>query len=166
MDGNNGKSNDLSREEDYRDYEERDVDSGWPYSDGAGAASKDPANREYGGTAANFDRDTNGGFRTIDVDADGNQEPLADSLTPETEGRENADDLEERVTDALSGLKDLDMDSIEVQAHGHRIVLEGSVDDLTLSRQAERCAQAVSGVRDVVNKLQLLGADTHIPTDD
>ncbi len=58
----------VSREEDYRDYEERNRDEGWPYSDEPGATSADPGNRPYGETPANFDRDPNPGFR---VDARG-----------------------------------------------------------------------------------------------
>ena len=38
----------FSREEDYRDFEQRDIDGGWPYDDGAGAGAKPVANAAYG----------------------------------------------------------------------------------------------------------------------
>lgn len=52
----------LSRDEDYRDYEERDLREGWPYSDGSGSTSRSPENRSYGATGANFDEDRGKGF--------------------------------------------------------------------------------------------------------
>lgn len=52
------KKKSLSREEDYRDYQDRDAREGWPYSDESALGSTEPENREYGTTPANFDEDT------------------------------------------------------------------------------------------------------------
>lgn len=155
----------LSRQEAYKDYEERDIEEGWPYSDAAGVDGKAPGNAAYGATDANFDEETNGGVRTVNVDADGGQPDQVEALEPQKD-LEDSDDLEERVTDAISNLGDIDMDSIEVQAHGTVIVLEGSVDDISAARRVVLCAQAVSGVHDVRSKLQLLGVDSGMPEDD
>ncbi|MDK1488841.1 hypothetical protein QN219_02040 [Sinorhizobium sp. 7-81] len=52
----------LPREEDYRDFEERNIRDGWPYSDQPDAASSKPKNRAYGEPEANFDREQKSGF--------------------------------------------------------------------------------------------------------
>ncbi|AHG45488.1 transporter [Rhizobium leguminosarum bv. trifolii CB782] len=153
----------LSREEDYRDLEERNLDDGWPYADATGA---DPANRPYGETAANFDSDPNKGFRIDGTDANGNENRLKDSLRADTIDRDESDDLEARVNDHLETVPDVDMDSIEVHADGHVITLEGSVETIGIARKVELSALSVDGVRHVRNKLQLTGVDAHIPNED
>ena len=82
-----------SREEDYRDFEERDLEEGWPYADD-GTAAQGSDNRPYGGTA-NFDSDGNAGFRLDGIDRDGNENRLREPL-PHAIHREEADDLEAR----------------------------------------------------------------------
>ncbi|MEK1860441.1 BON domain-containing protein [Rhizobium leguminosarum] len=153
----------LSREEDYRDLEERNIDDGWPYADDSGA---DPANRPYGETAANFDSDPNKGFRVDGTDEDGNENRLKDSLRADTIDRDESDDLEARVNDNLENIPEVDIDSIEVHADGHVVTLEGSVETIGIARKVELGALSVDGVRHVRNKLQLTGVDAHIPNDD
>ena len=51
------KDKPVSREEEYRDYEERDLKDGWPYADGDGATAAPSENRAYGETSADFDLD-------------------------------------------------------------------------------------------------------------
>src|ERR1700752_2220555 len=91
----------LSREEAYRDYDERNLDDGWPYSDKSGAASPPSENRAYGETPANFDSDPNRGFRFDGTDEDGNENRLKESLKANTLDRDESDDLEARVTENL-----------------------------------------------------------------
>ena len=154
----------LSREEDYRDLEERNLDDGWPYADGSGAGS--PENRPYGETAANFDSDPNRGFRIDGTDEDGNENRLKDSLRADTLDRDNSDDLEERVNDNLESIPGVDIDSIEVHADGHVVTLEGSVETIGIARKVELGALSVDGVHHVRNKLQLTGVDAHIPNEE
>ncbi|PZM10793.1 BON domain-containing protein [Rhizobium tubonense] len=156
----------LTREEDYRDYEERDLQDGWPYDDDAGAKSQEPGNRPYGETAANFDEDTNKGYTVVDTDETGQQERQAEQLSAGTRGRENADDLEERVMDALSGFEGVSPELIDVRAEGSTIILEGQVDDAITARHLELKALGIPGVTQVKNNLSIIGVDANIPDDD
>ncbi len=151
-----------SREEDYRDYESRDVDSGWPYADKPLAPGVD--NPDYGRPRA--DNDENTGFRVSGIDGAGNQADLRDTVLPATDGREESDDLEERVTDALSGIDGLALDAIDVHADGHVVTLTGRVDDIEQLRRVELAASSVDGVRHVRNLLNTLGVDSHIPDEE
>jgi hypothetical protein len=161
------KKKELTREEDYRDYEERDIEEGWPYDDQAGAKSRDPGNGPYGGTEANFDEETNKGYTVTDSDEDGQQEAQTESLLPGTSGRENADDLEERVMDALTDLEGVTPETVDVRAErGGRIIIEGEVDDAITARHIEARALSVAGVRAVRNNLSIIGVDANIPDDD
>lgn len=163
------KTNDkkpVSREDDYRDYEERNRDEGWPYADEPGAASTDPANRPYGATPANFDRDPNPGFRVDGTDENGDENRLKDSLQPRTIDRDDSDELEARVTENLEQVPDLDLNSIDVHADGHTVTLEGSVETIGMARKAELAALSVDGVRHVLNRLETIGVDSHIPDED
>lgn len=157
--------NDLSREEDFRDYEQRDIEDGWPYADKPGATSKPAGNGEYG-ASGNFDRERNGGFRIDGIEADGQENRLRDRGLPETVGRENDDDLEERISDALENLEDLQMEMIDLHVDDTTVVLEGMVDDDALIRRIVATVQRVPGVGRVINRITAGGVDSHIPDDD
>lgn len=165
MPGNDEKKP-LSREEDYRDFEERDLEDGWPYADGAGSAASAPDNRAYGETAANFDIERNGGFRVDGVDADGNENRLKDSLRPDTINRDESDELEAMVTENLENIPDVDVYSIDVHADGHTVTLDGTVETIGMARKVELAALAVDGVRRVRNRIETIGVDSHIPNED
>lgn len=156
----------LSREEDYRDFEERNVDDGWPYADGAGSRAASPDNRAYGETAANFDRERNQGFRIDGTDEDGNENRLKDGLQADSIDRGESDDLEARVNENLENIPDVDIDSIEVHADGHVVTIEGSVETIGIARKVELGALSVDGVHHVRNKLQMIGLDAHIPNEE
>ncbi|CAN7351811.1 BON domain-containing protein [Neorhizobium tomejilense] len=158
------KADDISREEDFRDYDDRNIDEGWPYDDAAGARPVD--NAAYGDPKANFDTDRNRGYQVDSVERDGSEERLADSIRPGTKGIEEADDLEERITDAIEELGMIDMASIDVHVEDGTVTLEGAVDDAATSRKIVRRIQRVAGVRQLVNNLRLEGVDSHIPDDD
>ena len=158
------KADDISREEDFRDYDDRNIDEGWPYDDAAGARPVD--NAAYGDPKANFDTDRNRGYQVDSVERDGSEERLADSIRPGTKGIEEADDLEERITDAIEELDMIDMASIDVHVEDGTVTLEGAVDDAPTSRKIARRIQRVAGVRELVNNLRLEGVDSHIPDDD
>jgi osmotically-inducible protein OsmY len=149
----------LSREEDYRDFEERNVDEGWPYSDQAGAVPKTVENPGYGETAANSDQDSNAGFRVDGIDKDGNENGLKDSLRADTIDRDESDDLEARVSDNIENVPEVDMNSIDVHANGHTVTIEGSVETIGIARKVELAVASVDGVRHVRNRLQTTGVD-------
>ena len=160
------KPKEPTREEDYRDYEERDLEEGWPYDDAAGEGAPARRNRPYGEPGANFDAEANKGYTVTDADADGQQESQSDSLLPGTRGREVEDDLEERVTDALGEIEGVDLDLIDVTAEGGLVILEGDVDDAATARRLAARALTIAGVRDVRNNIRVLGVDANLPDDD
>lgn len=157
--------NDVSREEDFRDYEDRNIDEGWPYDDKAGAASKQVDNGAYG-ASGNLDREGSDGFQIDGVDKDGAEDRVRDRATPATVGRENDDDLEERISDALDALEDVQMEMIDLHVDGTTVVLEGMVDDESLIRRITATTQRVAGVGKVINRITAGGVDSHIPDDD
>ena len=157
-----GKDKELSREEDYRDFEERNIDDGWPYAD-KGQKGADSANGAYGEASG---RDPNSGFRVDGVDEDGNENPLRDSLRPGLIDRDDSDELEAKVAENLENIPDVDVGGIEVHADGHVVTLEGEVETIGMARKVELAALAVDGVHHVRNKIETTGVDSHIPTDD
>lgn len=156
---------DLSREDDYRDFEQRDIDNGWPYDDGAGATAKPVANRGYGETEANFDRERNAGFHTNEVDSSGLEPQPALAVRPALHEREEDDQLESTVMDALSTEDDVTLISIDLHVESHRVTLRGSVDTAEDRRRIELKVLGVAGVSQVINHVTTLGADSHIPRD-
>lgn len=157
---------DISREEDFRDYDDRNIDEGWPYDDASGVGSRPVDNMAYGQPAANFDDDRNGGFQVDEADSTGLEERLVDSALPETKGAEDSDDLEERITDALEDLDVVDMESIDVHVMNGKVTIEGVVDESSTARRIGREVQGIKGVRLVVNNLRLAGVDSRIPDED
>jgi BON domain len=158
--------NDIPREEDYRDYDTRNIDDGWPYADQAGAGAGAVDNAAYGDPSANFDRERNKGYQVDSADASGLEEPVTDRTTPATQGLEESDDLEERVSDAIEELDIVAMETIDVRADGTTVTIEGEVDDEQTARKIVARVKRVSGVGKVVNELTLLGIDSLIPDDD
>jgi hypothetical protein len=150
----------LSRKEDYRDFEERNTDDGWPYADAATAPTA-VGNAGYGETPANFDSDDNSGFRLDGIDRDGNENGLRDSRLPDTIDRGESDDLEARVTENIENVREVDMDSIDVHADGHTVTVEGSVETIGIARKVELAVASVDGVRHVRNRLHTTGVDAH-----
>lgn len=156
-----------SREEDYGDYETRDVDAGWPYKDGPEPGVVPVGeNPDYGNDPAPADDEPNTGYRISGTDDDGRQKPLRDTILPSTDGRESEDDLEERVTENIATLDDVATQAIDVHAEGHTVTLEGDVDDIDQARRVELAAMSVDGVHQVRNNLNLLGVDATMPEDD
>ena len=156
----------INREEDFRDYDTRNIDQGWPYDDAAGAGAKPILNAAYGDPNANFDDERNRGFHVDVADGDGLEERVVDSTRPGTVGLEESDDLEERVTDAIESLDLIDMASIDIHVEDGVVTIEGGVDDAPTSRKIGRHIQAIPGVKSVVNNLRLEGVDARIPDDD
>ncbi|MBW9117645.1 BON domain-containing protein [Rhizobium cauense] len=153
----------LSSEEDYRDFEERDLSEGWPYPDKENSGTQSQ-NREYG-VKSGSGEGGNSGFRVDGVDADGSEYRLRDSLEPGSIDRDESDELEARLTETLENIPDVDIDSIDVHVDGHTVTLEGTVETIEIARKVELAALAVDGVRQVHNKIETTGVDSHIPDD-
>lgn len=157
---------DVSREEDFRDYDDRNIDDGWPYADKPGAGSGPVDNAAYGNDNPNTETKRNPGFTVDDAGFDGLEEPLKDSIRPGTLGLEDADDLEERLTDAIEALGIVAMDLLDVHVNGGTVTIEGEIDDADTSHRIVRAVQATSGVGRVVNHLRLAGVDSRIPDEE
>uniref|UniRef100_UPI001C2F8E64 BON domain-containing protein n=1 Tax=Stenotrophomonas sp. GbtcB23 TaxID=2824768 RepID=UPI001C2F8E64 len=119
----------------------------------------------YGQPDANFDTEQNRGYHIDEADFDGLEERVVDSTRPGTDGLEDSDDLEERITDAIEDLDIIDMDAIDVHVDEGKVTIEGVVDDAALSRKIVRHVQDIPGVRLVINNLRLAGVDSRIPED-
>lgn len=152
---------DLSREEDFRDYEARNIDGGWPYADDAGAGPV--KNGTYGEGDGNVEQVGNPGFRTKTVDADGGEPDLRSPVLPETDHRENSDQLEADITDRIEAIDGVVMDGIDVHVDGHVVTLDGVVDTPTERYRIEQAVLAMPGVSQVRNLIRTAGVDTHIP---
>ena len=155
----------LSREDDYRDYDQRDIADGWPYDDGAGATAKPVENRSYGETDSNFDRERNAGFRVNQVDSEGFEPQPATPILPTTDQREEDDQLEADIMEALTLEDEVTLAAIDVHVDGHRVTLRGSVDTAEDRRRIELKTLGVAGVSQVVNHITTIGIDSHIPRD-
>ncbi|MBB4568829.1 BON domain-containing protein [Rhizobium leucaenae] len=155
----------LSREEDYRDYEDRNLRDGWPYSDGSGSASQSPENRGYGDTAANFDEESNGDFIIDTADQTGLERAEDHTAGPLPTDRIDSDELEAVITERLEQ-SGVDIDSIDVRANDGVVTLEGSVETIPLARHLEAIVRSIPGVVEVQNNLRTTGVDAHIPGDE
>lgn len=156
------KPRETSREEDYRDFEERDLDEGWPYPDRDTVEGK--RNEAYGRSPAGLESDGNAGAEVADGPAirSGGGSALSREIA---HGAIEDDALEEEIADRLSSHADLDTEQITVTAHNGVVELSGSVETAEASTLAARIAAAVRGVAGVRNRLVLIGVDSHIPDD-
>ncbi|MCD2173554.1 BON domain-containing protein [Rhizobium sp. C4] len=152
----------TDREEDYRDYDKRNIGEGWPYADEDGL----PADRNapYGTTGSNFDESGRAGVEI------GNRPNISSHGGPEIsdagEGGVIEDDvLEEKITELLSENENFDMRLITVTVHEGVAVLSGDVETEHARVLASRLTTSVRGVRRCRNDLVLIGADSHIPSD-
>lgn len=157
---------DTSREEDFRDFDDRNIDDGWPYADQPGAASGPVDNAAYGNSGGKTQTDRNPGFLLDQAGFDGLEEPQRDSLRPGTMGLENSDDLEEKITDAIDAIGIIDMDLIDIHVERMTVIVEGEVDDAATARKILRVAGETAGVARVINHLRLAGVDSRIPDED
>lgn len=159
------RKTEFSREDDYRDYDQRNIGEGWPYADGPGATASPVDNRGYGETGANFDRERNEGFRVESVTGEGFEPDLATPDTPTTEGREDDDQLESDISTALESFDDTVLTGLDIHVDGHVVTLRGAVDTAEERRAIELKVLSVNGVREVKNFVTTLGVDSHIPND-
>jgi hypothetical protein len=157
--------NSAPSEDDLRDLESRNIRDGWPYSDTPGTSSPTPANRPYGSTEGNFDRDHNDGYRIVGVDSTGEEASLKDGLLPETIGRVDSDEIESKIAERFEAAEGAVLENVEIFVDGHTATLTGMVDTPAERRMAARLAISVPLVHHVVNEIESIGVDSHEPQD-
>jgi len=156
------KPRETSREEDYRDFEERDLDEGWPYPDREVADPK--RNEAYGRSPAGLESDGNPGTEVADAPAI--RSAGGPALSKDVaHGSIEDDGLEEQIAERLSENPDLDLEQITVRVRRGVAELTGSVETAEASSMAARIAGTVAGIGGVRNRLVLTGVDSHIPGD-
>ena len=156
------RSRETSREEDYRDYEERDLEEGWPYADLEVAMTK--RNEAYGAAPAGFDGDGNPGSEITGETAIRSH---GGPVVSQRVAHEAIDDdaLEEEIYDQLSNCRDVVYDQITVTVRDGVAKLTGDIETVQASAVAAQLVAAVPGVRAVYNLLVPIGLDSHIPAD-
>jgi len=159
-----GDRKQASREDDFRDYEQRDTRDGWPYadSDGSGPGRNSP----YGTAGANLEQSDNNGIEISSDpelrDVDGAPLPFSDDEADTIAD----DDLEERIAQLLEEDGRFDLDSLEITIRGGIADLDGSVDGEEDRRRLIGLVRRVKGVRAVTaENLMTRGVDSHMPRD-
>ncbi|HWU64418.1 MAG TPA: BON domain-containing protein [Ensifer sp.] len=155
-------SPETAREEDYRDYDKRNIGDGWPYADEDGLPAE--PNAPYGTSGSNLDESGRVGVEIAsrpEISSHGGP-----SLSPFSEGDVIEDDvLEERVTDFLSEREDFDAELITVTVHDGVATLSGEVETAAARALATTLTLSIPGIRGCRNELVLIGVDSHIPSD-
>lgn len=150
------------REEDYRDYEDRDLKDGWPYADDVSGSPTDVANRSYGETTESFDESGNPGFETLDETVRiGHGGP--DILRDDPEADTDDDGMEEALSNALEE-HDIDTSAVEIKIMRGVAELTGEVETAEDRRAIEALAYRIPGISKVRNELTTLAVDAALPS--
>lgn len=156
----------VSREDDFRDYEQRDIRDGWPYAD----KDEDPRagkNAPYGAPEANFDQLDDEGVELSDDpalrdDVEGAPMPFSDG----TDEAIDDDALEDRIVQALEDEAGIDLSALEITIRDGIAHIEGAVDSEDERRRLVALVRRLKGVRGVEARALLArGVDSHIPPD-
>ncbi len=159
----NRTSKTTGREEDYRDYEDRDVNEGWPYADGTPGRQTRIGNGSYGQSAENFDQAGNPGFeRSSDTVIESANGP--DLFGDDTEADVNDDALEDRISTALED-SEIETAGVDLTVRRGAVWLSGTVDTSHERGRIEAMIYAVPGVIKIRNGLTTSGVDEGIPAD-
>lgn len=153
----------TGREDDYRDYEERDVEEGWPYADATPGSETKVGNGSYGAGEENFDEAGNPGFQRSDetvIESKNGPDLFGD----ETEADVDDDALEDVIANVLED-SDIETASVEIKARRGAVWLKGAVDTAQERRKIELMIYAVPGVVSIRNDLEASGVDGGIPAD-
>lgn len=153
-----------SREDVFRDYEQRDIRDGWPYSDKDG--DRYPRrNAPYGAPDADLDHLENKG---VEVSAAPDVEDVKGAPLPfdDDTGQVADDDLGDRIARALEADGRIDLDAVEITVRDRVVHLEGGVDSEGDRQHLVALLRRLKGVRDVrAEALVARGVDSHIPRD-
>ena len=157
------KTRPTSREEDYRDYEERDLDEGWPYADAVPGSQTKVGNRSYGEAGENFDEAGNPGFQTsgdtVIKSANG-----PDLLGDDADADTNDDGIEQMLDDVFAEAG-IDTSSFELKVRRGIATVTGEVDTAADRDRIEATLNSAPGIVAVRNRLTLSGADANMPED-
>lgn len=146
------------REEDFRDYDQRNIGDGWPYADGEPVRKRNAA---YGDASDELDP-TN-----VEIAADTFiQSEGGPSLFPEEEEGTISDDaIEEEIAGKLSDSGRWDDNQIEITVRNGIATIEGEVETEHDRQLINQVVLRTAGIRDTQNNLVLIGVDSHIPSD-
>jgi len=153
----------TGREEDYRDYEERDLAEGWPYADSVPGSQVKPGNGAYGLGQENFDETDNPGFERAGETAIESAEGL-DLFGEETEADTEDDALEETISNTLSD-NGIDMSAMDLKVRRGIALLTGAVETAQDRRRIAVAISDMPGITEVRNRLTTRAADGNIPSD-
>ncbi len=154
----NKPTTEKDREEDFRDYNERDLGEGWPYADGEPAKKR---NADYGEASDELDPQNMQVSGETFIESDGGP-----TLFPEEEGGNIDDDsIEEEIATKLSDSGRWDDNQIEVTVHKGIATIEGEVETEHERQVIDQVVLRTAGIRDTINNLVLIGVDSHIPPD-
>lgn len=154
----NKTTSDKDREEDFRDYEQRDLGEGWPYADGEPVKKRNAA---YGDTSDELDPTNVEIASDTFIESDGGP-----TLFPDEEGGNIDDDgIEEEIANKLSDAGRWNDNQLEVTVHNGIATIEGEVETEHDRQLINQVVLRTAGIRDTVNNLILSGVDSHIPSD-
>jgi hypothetical protein len=146
------------REEDYRDFEERDLDKGWPYADGEPVRKRNAA---YGDASDELDPTNMEVAGETFIESDGGPSPFPH----EEDGVIEDDGIEERISDRLSQMGRWSDNQFEITVHNGVAEINGEVDTAEERQLIDQLILRTAGIRSTINNLILIGADSHIPSD-
>jgi hypothetical protein len=158
MPGPNKTTADKDREEDFRDYQERDLGEGWPYADGE---PKKKRNAEYGAASDELDPQNYEIAADTAIESGGGPSLFPD----EEEGTIDDDAIEERIATKLSDSGRWSDNQIELTVNNGVVTIEGEVETEHDRQIINQFVLRTPGVRDTIDNLLLIGVDSHIPSD-
>lgn len=153
----------TGREDDYRDYEERNLDDGWPYADAASGSETKPGNGAYGEAPENFDERGNPGFQSSDetvIESSNGPDLFGD----DAEGDVDDDGREEAIGTALEE-SDVDISAVEIKVRRGIALLTGAVETREESLEVQAIVERTRGIVEVRNRLTMRAVDGNIPSD-
>lgn len=154
----NKTTGDKDREEDFRDYEQRDIGDGWPYADGEPVKKRNAA---YGDTSDELDPLNAEIASDTFIESEGGPTLFPD----EEEGTISDDGIEEEIANKLSDSGRWDDNQIEVTVRSGIATIEGEVETEHDRQLINQVVLRTAGIKDARNNLAVIGVDGHIPSD-
>jgi hypothetical protein len=154
----NKTTHEKDREEDYRDFEERDLDKGWPYADGEPVRKRNAA---YGDASDELDPTNMEVAGDTFIESDGGPSPFPEAEHDTIED----DDIEEKIASQLSDTGRWSDNQFEITVHNGVAEINGEVDTAHERQLIDQLILRTAGIRSTRNNLILIGADSHIPSD-
>ena len=158
MAAGNRTTTEKDREEDFRDYDQRNNGEGWPYADGEPVKKRNAA---YGDTSDELDPTNTEIASDTFIESDGGP-----TLFPDEEAGNITDDgIEEEIANKLSESGRWSNNQIEVTVHDGIAEINGQVETEHDRQLVNQIALRTAGIKDTRNNLILIGVDSHIPSD-